>query len=150
MKPKETEKVVTIRKSKEDHKKELRNVDIGGLTLKLQARERPGYVRRFVKDKPERIAQLKRLGYEFAKDSEDETCRKISGSRLGVNLGMTNEGPGTKGYLMEIVKERYEAIQEIKQEQNDAREEEMRRGHFEQQTGDNRYVPSGGISIRRK
>jgi hypothetical protein len=150
MKPKETEKTITPRKTKEQHKEELRDIDINGLNMRLQASEREGYVRRFVKDKPQRIAQMQRLGYDFAQDSKDEVCGTISGSRLGANLGQTREGPGTKGFLMEIPKERYEAIQELKQEAADALEDQMRAGHHEEQAGDNRYVPKGGIRIGRK
>lgn len=149
MKPKETEKIVTKRKTKEEHKAELRKTDISGLNIRLQARQRPGYVRRFVKDKPERIAQLQRLGYDFVVDSEEETTRKIQGARLGANLGMTREGPGTKGYLMEIPKERHEAIQELKSEGIQALESEMRTGHHGERPDDNRY-PVGGIKIGGK
>jgi len=150
MKPKETKKIITKRKTKEQHKEELRKTDISGLNIRLQARQRPGYVRRFVKDKPDRIAQLQRLGYEFVVDSEEETTRKIQGSRLGANMGMTREGPGTKGYLMEIVTERHEAIQELKSEGIQALQNEMKTGHHEERPDDRRYVPPSGIQIGKK
>lgn len=131
MEIKKTDKVVTKRKSVEQHKEELRGKSLNGLNVKLHAKERAGYMRRFVKDDPKRIAYLQDLGYTFAEDSEGETCKKVSGSHLGANLGRTREGPNTQGLLMEIPTERYQAIQELKAEQIDAVEAEILEGNHD-------------------
>ncbi len=148
MREKETEKVVTQRKSVAQHKAELRKMDLSGMNLRLQAKNKPGYVRRFVKDNPDRIAKFITMGWECSKDSPGETAKQIEGSLLGADLGRTREGPGTKGILMEIVEERYQAFQEIKQERNAAVIETMQAGRHEERPDDNRYQ-TGGISIRK-
>lgn len=150
MEPKQTEKVITKRKSKEEWKEQHKGKDLEGLNFNLMASERPGYVRRFVKDNPRRIAQMLERGYEFAKEGDNEICGTIEGSRLGAELGITREGPGTKGFLMETPIENYEALQELKQEPIDAVEQEMRTGHHTEKPGDRRYIAGGGISIGKK
>lgn len=150
MKIKETPKIVTKRKSKADWKKEHRGKRPDGMNLNLVASERPGWHRRFVKNTPQRIAQMENLGYQFATETEDEICGKIEGSMLGAKMGITKESDNTTGLLMETPIENYEALQELKQEVIDARENEMKTGHHEEHPGDRRYIPAGGITIGRK
>lgn len=147
MKLKETEAKTTRRQRIEAIKEELRGKNLNGMNLKLQASPREGYSRRFVKATPERLAKFKAAGWEFVQPGENEITPTISGSRLGVNLGKTNEGPGTKGLLMEIPTDRYDAIQELKRERIQVTTDSMKAGRYAEEPGDHRYVPSGGISI---
>ena len=149
MKPKETEAKTTRRQRIEQIKRELRGRDLDGMNLKLQASKRPGFTRRFVKANPERLAKFRAAGWDHVQPGKDEITPTISGTRLGVSLGRTNEGPGTKGLLMEIPTERYQAIQELKGERIQATKDSMTAGRHSEKPGDNRYIPGGGITISR-
>ncbi len=148
MKPKTTDKKITKLKTKEQHKEEHRDIGIDDVDYTLQATKRPGYVQRFAKGTPERIAKLQKRGWEFAEDTKDQVAQ-TEGSRVTAPLGRTKEGPNTQGFLMEIPEARYEALQELKAEPINALEGQMRVGKHEEKRGDNRYVPDGGIRIGR-
>jgi len=150
MEPKQTEKIVTKRKSKEEWKKEHKGKRLDGMNLNLVASDRPGWHSRFVTDTPQRIAQMERMGYQLAENKDGQICEAIEGTTLGAPLGMTREGPNTMGILMETPIENYQALQELKQEVIDDRESEMKAGHHKESHGDGRYVPVGGITIGRK
>ena len=147
MKPKTTKKKTTRRQRIEKIKAELRGKNLDGMNLKLRASDRKGFTRRFVKDNPQRIARFKTVGWQFAEPCDGEITPRLSGGRLGVSLGRTSEGGGTDGLLMEIPTDRYDAIQELKRERIEATMAGMKEGRYGEKPGDNRYVPSGGISI---
>lgn len=79
---------------------------VTGGGLKLHAAERPGYVRRFVNDDKNRIAELQELGYTFAEATSEATHGP--GSRINRLAGTTDDGAPMKTYLMETPVELYE------------------------------------------
>lgn len=93
----------------------------------LTAPQKPGFVRRFVNDEPDRIQMFKDAGYTVV----DENL-PVGDPKLGQasNLGrMTNPsvGGGKKAVLMEISQEYYDEDQAVKAAKIKKVEDEMKR-----------------------
>jgi hypothetical protein len=85
--------------------KRRRRAKVGGHALKLRAPERPGFVRRWVNDDGNRIADAEELGYTHVSETDAET--HSPGSRISRRVGTTAEGKGLLSYLMETPDELY-------------------------------------------
>jgi len=75
----------------------------GGLTLKLEAPQRKGYVRRFVNGDPLRIARMEELGYAFVATPAGEGTARTDGlgSRISRHAGKQDNGEAYQTFLME-------------------------------------------------
>lgn len=79
---------------------------VAGGNLKLHAPEREGYVRRWVNDKGNRIAELNELGYSLVEDTGIATHGP--GSRINRLAGTHDGGAPLKTFLMETPKHLWE------------------------------------------
>lgn len=98
-------------------KRSAKRIPIGQRN-QFNTEKRPGYVRRFVTDKPGRIQAFLDAGYDLVKD--DSEHRVLFGSKEQKNDGegsvvVKNLGDGTKGYLMEIPENFYREDQLAKE-----------------------------------
>lgn len=85
-----------------------------GGAYKLHAPTRKGYVRRFVNDKGNRLAELQEIGYTFVEEQGIDTHGP--GSRINRLAGTHEGGAPLKTYLMEIPEEFYREDLEDKDE----------------------------------
>ena len=112
----------------------------GGLSLKLDYPNREGFHRHWFNDVPGRIARAQEAAYEHVKDASGKPVSRIVGTAEG--------GGALTAFLMEIPEELYQLDMKAEQDVIDDKEEMIRRGALDKQEGDNRYVPSQGISIK--
>jgi len=106
-----------------------RRASAGGFALKLDAPERPGYVRRFVNGDPGRIHRMEELGYSIVKDQagEDSARTEGLGTSIARHAGKTEEGQPFKAYLMETPLQEFEYGVLDKEEARKPFEEAIRR-----------------------
>jgi hypothetical protein len=103
-----------------------KRADIGGQHLKLKVPDRAGYHRRWVNDKPGRLAMFEELAYGFVSeqgiksDGPDSRVRRLVGTQAG--------GAPQYAYLMETPLEEFQAGVEEKEEARRPFEEAIRRG----------------------
>ncbi|MBB6424953.1 hypothetical protein [Sphingopyxis sp. JAI128] len=91
-----------------------RRASVGGLNMKLQVPERPGYHRHWFNDVPGRLAMAHELAYDFV---EDRTLKSDSpDTRIRRHVG-TIDGNPLYAYLMETPLEEYERGQREKVEE---------------------------------
>lgn len=134
-------------------------VPLGIPRMKLQAPSRPGYRRRWICDRPGRIEDAIRGGYQFVTKETlggpdvpvDLTERESVDSRVSRVVGVHEDNRPMVAYLMEIPEELYEEDQARKQAKVDEKEAALRRGVDQHGAPgqDGRYVPSAGIKIER-
>ena len=84
-----------------------RRASVGGHALKLQAPTREGYVRRWVNDNGNRIANAQELAYDFVLDTS--VAGTGEGSRVSRLVGTKENGEPLRAYLMETPVEEYQA-----------------------------------------
>lgn len=126
-----------------------RRSSAGGLALKLDAPQRPGFVRRFVNGDPLRIAQMEELGYTMVTDPAGEGTSRTDelGSRIARHAGKTEEGKPFRAYLMETPTEEYEIGLRDKEEDRKPFEDAIRRSADTTGQVENAYQP-GKSTIR--
>lgn len=90
-----------------------RRASVGGHALKLSAPVREGYVRRWVNDDGNRLAQASELAYDFVEDSAIQSSGE--GSRVSRLVGTKANGEPLRAYLMETPVEEYRAGAEEKE-----------------------------------
>lgn len=75
----------------------------GGLSLKLDAEQRPGFVRRFVNGDPSRILKMEALGYTLVNEaaSEGKSRTDGQGTRITRHAGRNENGSPMHTVLME-------------------------------------------------
>jgi hypothetical protein len=119
--------------------------------MKMNAPQRPGYVRRWVNDDPGRLDAAQQGGYEFVlgESKSEGGATEGMGQKISRVVGSYDSGNPKTAYLMEIKKEWYDEDQRAKQGNVDLSEAALRRGTDEHgQPGvDGRYIPKSGISI---
>ena len=113
---------------------------------------RPGFKRRWVNDKGDRISQAIEGGYNFsARDGTDFIEEDVANRNDSLNNAISkpvNSGE-MKAYLMEIPTALYMKDQKVKADNINGTEEGLRRGaDTHGQPGvDGRYIPREGIKI---
>jgi len=112
----------------------------GAMTLKLAYPERKGFHRHWFNETTGRIQRAQEAGYEHV-IAEGKPVQKVVGTAEG--------GGALNAFLMEIPQEWYDEDMAAQQREIDDKEKAIKRGELEGQDGDNRYVPSQGISIKR-
>ena len=124
-----------------------KRVPLGLQTAKLARKASPGMVGRFVNDEGGRIAAAQAAGYEHVMvttglDGEERRDSEI--------VGVQTNGQPLIAFYMEIPIKFYREDQKAKQEQVDLVDEAISGGNIEGAVGqDGRYVPDGGIKVRR-
>jgi hypothetical protein len=121
-----------------------RRASTGGLSLKLDAQEKPGMVRRFVNGDPLRIQQMEELGYTVVSDRAGEGKSRTDGmgTRITRHAGRDSEGKPFQAVLMETPAELYAEGEAEKESTRTAFEETIRRGLKTDDTPDGAYIPS--------
>lgn len=106
-----------------------RRASVGGLSLKLDAPERPGYVRRFVNGDPARIRRMEELGYALVNETAGEGKSRTDslGTRISRHAGKDENGAPYQTYLMETPKEEFEFGVADKEDARKPFEEAIRR-----------------------
>jgi hypothetical protein len=112
----------------------------GSMSLKLDYPQREGFHRHWFNDVPGRVDRAKEAGYEHVKSNEGKPVSRTVGTAEG--------GGALTAFLMEIPEEWYKQDMATEQNMIDEKEEVIRRGALDKAEGDNRYVPSQGISIK--
>lgn len=128
-----------------------RRGSVGGLALKLDAPQRPGFVRRFVLNDPSRIAHMHELGYDFAQEKAGEGSRRTQGqgTRIERHAGKDQNGAPTRLVLMETPVSEFEVGVAEKEERLKPFEEAIRSSADTTGEVENAYVPSTRSSINR-
>lgn len=120
-----------------------------GLALKLDAPQRPGYVRRFVDNSPARILQMQDLGYAIVPDRAGDAETRTDGvgsviQRLG---GKRDDGQPQHLVLMETPAEEYRHGVDEKEDALKPFEEAIRRGADTTGRVQDSYAPRDGSAI---
>jgi len=112
----------------------------GSMSLKLDYPQREGFHRHWFNDIPGRVERAKEAGYEHVKGNDSKNVSRIVGTAEG--------GGALTAFLMEIPEEWYKQDMALEQKVIDEKEAAIRQGTLDKAEGDNRYVPSQGISIK--
>lgn len=113
-------------------------------------KEIDGYHLRWINDEPGRLALAQESGYTFVEPSE--VGRASNDDNLVKELVGTQRDNATPlyAYLMKIPMEFYLEDRNLMETKLDKVDDAIRRGTFERQNGDGRYVPDGGITYKTK
>lgn len=103
-----------------------KRADVNGQHLKLAFPERPGFQRRWVNDKPGRIAMFQKLAYDHVRDPSIESDG--TDGRIRRLVGTTEGGAPQYAYLMETPLEEYQYGVDEKEESRAAFEATINRG----------------------
>lgn len=103
-----------------------KRADVNGQHLKLAAPPREGYMRRWVNDKPGRLAMFQKLAYDFVEDASIESDG--TDSRIRRTVGTQEGGAPQYAYLMETPLEEYQHGVDEKEESRAAFEAAINRG----------------------
>lgn len=98
------------------------------------------FVRRWVLDTPGNVEDHKSKAYRMVNGPDGKPIVR-TGNRSG-------GGAGILQYLMEIPADIYKDRQDGKSESLDEFDQQIYGGHLNEEPGDRRYVPKGGINIR--
>ena len=103
---------------------------VGGISLKLDAPKREGYVRRFVNGDPARVQELIELGYTFVgeKAGQDAARTEGLGTRIARHAGKLDSGAPMQAFLMETPVVEYEIGVAEKEDRLKPFEDALRRG----------------------
>ena len=110
-------------------------VPVGTSELRLEAPDRPGYMRRWVSDIKNRLQRFERGGYEFVQTDAEESSGvhgQTSDSRVRQVVGRAEGGQPIYGYLMEIRRELYDEDQAKKASELEEQDAELRCGVIKQ------------------
>ena len=117
----------------------------------LTAQARPGFVRRYVNDKPGRIQEFLDAGYTPVTDGQRPGDEQVGDSKLPGTTVAKHVGNGMNAYLMEIPLNFYEEDQAEKQEENDRQVE----GIFKDANGNSlvendNHIYGDGLKIKSR
>lgn len=117
---------------------------LGGKSQKLDAPERPGWVRRWVNGDPLRIKQMEELGYSLVSEAAGEGSKRTDGlgSRISRHAGRDEDGKAYQTVLMETPAGLHAEGEAEKEAGREAFEETIRRGLKTEDTPEGAYIPS--------
>lgn len=121
------------------HRKKNRK-PFGAQIQKLAYEPRIGYHRHWFNDRPGRVQQALEAGYTHVKDAK--------GNNVSLPVGVNDSGGALVAFLMEIPEEWYKEDMAAQQAKLDQLHESIKAGSLNEQPGENRYIPSQGISIK--
>lgn len=108
----------------------------------------PGYHLHWINDVSGRIYGAQEGGYEYV--APKEVGAEGNETQVKRLVGTNEDGSPMFAYLMKIRQEWYEEDKAESQKVNDEIERAIKGGKLNEQSGDNRYVPREGISIKSK
>lgn len=124
---------------------------VGGFAQKLDAPERPGWVRRWVNGDPLRIQRMEQLGYSLVAETAGEGSKRTEGlgSRITRHAGKDENGKPYHTVLMETPADLYQQGEAEKEEVlRKPFDEAIRRGQDTQKEPiEGAYTPSTRSSI---
>lgn len=103
-----------------------RRASVGGHALKLAAPERPGFIRRWVNDEGNKVANAESLAYEFVADTSIPGTGE--GSRVSRLVGTQANGNPLRAFLMETPVEEFQAGSAEKEAHNAEIDQAILRG----------------------
>jgi hypothetical protein len=117
---------------------------VGGFSLKLEAEQRPGYVRRFVNGDPNRLMKMEALGYTMVNDraGEGKARTDSQGTRITRHAGRTEEGAPMHAVLMETPEHEFNYGVADREEARKAVEDVIRRSADPTGQLENQYAPA--------
>lgn len=126
-----------------------RRAPVGGFRTKLDAPQRPGYVRRWVDDNPVRINEMRDLGYDFVQEQAATGAKRTDGlgSRISRMAGKRDDGSPHHLVLMETPAEEYALGTQEKEERLKPFEDALRAGADTTGRLQDAYKPSASSSI---
>lgn len=120
-------------------------IPLGVPRAKLSVPPRPGYVRRWINDKENRLWHAQQAGWQFVEDPKlkvgeaAESGNRDMGSRVSRPVGTHKTGAPMYCYLMEIKQELYEEDQAEKQRKLDEIDQSIKGGNISGNTGGDEY-----------
>lgn len=126
-----------------------RRASIGGFRQRLDAPQRPGYVRRWVDDSPTRIMEMKELGYDFVHEQAGTGAKRTDGqgSRISRMGGKRDDGSPHHLVLMETPEADYAIGIQEREDQLKPFEAALRAGTDTTGRLQDAYKPSDSSSI---
>lgn len=114
--------------------------------LKLAAPQRPGFMRHWANNTPERFDEMRELGWKVV--NEDKGPDK--GKPIVKVVGRDARGDGQKQVLMEIPIRWYEENFKAREKVNDDVDQAIRRNEIavNDRDGKRRYIPRDGIAVQ--
>ncbi len=121
----------------------------GGFSLKLDAEQRPGFVRRFVNGDANRLLEMERLGYTVVNDRAGGGTTRTDGlgTRITRHAGKTGEGAPMHAVLMETPEQEFNYGEADREDARKAVEDVIRRSGDPTGQLENQYAPSVGSKI---
>lgn len=121
----------------------------GGMSLKLEAEQRPGFVRRFVNGDPNRVLKMEALGYTMANERAGGGKSRTDGqgSRITRHAGRNEDGSPMHTVLMETPDFEFNHGVADKEEARKAVEDVIRRSGDPTGQLENQYAPSARSTI---
>jgi hypothetical protein len=121
----------------------------GGFSLKLEAEQRPGFVRRFVNGDPNRILKMEALGYTVVNDRAGEGKSRTDGlgTRITRHAGRLEDGSPMHTVLMETPEQEFNYGVADKEEARKVVEDVIRGSGDPTGQLENQYAPSAGSKI---
>lgn len=126
-----------------------RRANIGGFRQRLDAPQRPGYVRRWVDDNPTRIMEMQELGYDFVHEQAGTGAKRTDGqgSRISRMGGKRDDGSPHHLVLMETPAAEYAQGVQEREDQLKPFEAALRAGADTTGRLQDAYKPSDSSSI---
>lgn len=125
-----------------------KRIPLGGISLKLQATQRPGFTLRYVNDDGARISDALQAGWMFV-PRDDATPDDGQAGSVFRDVGAAKGGGVQRAYLMDIPTEWYEADQAAKAAAIDAKESAIKQGAIPGEA-DSLHTEGGGASRSRE
>jgi hypothetical protein len=121
----------------------------GGFSLKLEAEQRPGYVRRFVNGDPNRVLKMEALGYTMVNDRAGEGKARTDslGTRITRHAGRNEDGSPMHTVLMETPEHEFNYGVADREEARKAVEDVIRGSGDPTGQLENQYAPSAKSTI---
>lgn len=106
-----------------------------------------GYHLHWINDSAGRIYEAQQGGYAFVSPEEVGAEGEDKVKKL---VGKNEDGSPMFAYLMKIDLDLYEQDQKVLGSVQDQFDKAIKSGSLNEKTGENRYIPKGGISIKSK
>lgn len=116
----------------------------GGFSLKLDAEQRPGFVRRFVNGTPNRLKKMEALGYTMVNDQASQGASRTDGqgTRITRHAGVSEDGVNVMhAVLMETPEHEFNYGVADREEARKAVEDIIRRSGDPTGQLENQYAP---------
>ena len=119
---------------------------------KLSVPEHKGFVRRWVRDDPQRLARFLEAGYIHVVNGDVPSSKQVKGSestKVWTHGGVNDDGSPLRLFLLEQTREWYDEDQKLKQKPVDETDRAIREGSLGSGglKDHEKYSPDGGIKV---